>query len=107
MASKLVIASVILVASGLVLIIIGNPSIRFATGASPSGASTTFTRTFTGNFTGVFPGNFTRGGAAFGGDGRITTAVLESLAGIALVGAGLLLEVFTLFLGRRQGTPQV
>ena len=102
MASKLVIGSVVLIAAGLVLIVIGNPSIRFATGASPSGTFTTFTRTFTGNFTGFSPGNFTRGAGTFGGGGRVTTAALESLAGVALVGAGLLLEIFTIFLGQRQ-----
>ena len=106
MVSKLAIGSVVLIAVGLVLVIVGNPSLRFVTATSPSGTSTTFTRTsftgsFTGNFTGVFPGNFTRGAGTFGGTGRVTTAALESLAGIALVGAGLLLEVFTMFLGRR------
>lgn len=101
MVSKLVIGSVVLIAAGLVLVIIGNPSLRFVTGSSPAGTFTTFTRTFNGTFTGFsggFPGNFTRGAGAIGGSSRITTASLESLAGVALVGAGLLLEVFTLFL---------
>ena len=98
MASKLVIGSVILIAAGLILVIIGNPSIRFVTGSSPSGSFTTFTRTFNGTFTGFPIGNFTRGGGAFVGTSRVTTAALESLAGIALVGAGLLLEIFTIFL---------
>ena len=109
--SKLVIGSVLLIAAGLVLVIIGNPSLRFVTGTGASGTSTTFTRTFTGtftgNFSGTFPGNFTRGAGAFGGGGRVTTAALESLAGIALVGAGLLLEVFTIFLGHRQAVAAV
>jgi len=105
--SKLAIGSVVLIAVGLVLITVGNPSIRFVTGATSPGTSTTFTRTFNGNFTGIFPGNFTRGGGAFGGGGRVTSAAIESLAGIALVGAGLLLEVFTIFLGRRPGTAPV
>ena len=102
MVSKLVVGSVVLIAAGLVLVIIGNPSLRFVTGTGSSGTTTTFTRTFTGNFTGFFPGNFTRGAGTLGGGGRVTTAALESLAGIALVGAGLLLEVFTIFLGQRQ-----
>jgi len=98
--SKLVIGSVVLIAAGLVLIIMGNPSLRFATGTGPSTVTTftSFARTFTGNFTGFFPGNFTRGAGAFGGGGRVTTAALESLAGIALVAGGLILEIFTIFL---------
>lgn len=106
MASKLVVGSIILIAAGLVLIVIGNPSLRFVTG-TPSGAVTTFTRTFNGNFTGAFPGNFTRGAGAFGGNSGVTTAALESLAGIALIGAGLLLEVFTIFIGRKQTAASV
>ena len=100
MVSKLVMGSVALIAVGLVLVIIGNPSLRFVTGTGTTGTFTTFTRTFTGNFTGGFPGgfNFTRPSGAFGGGGRLTTAGLESLAGVGLVGAGLLLEVFSIFI---------
>jgi hypothetical protein len=106
--SKLVIGSVCLIAVGLVLVVIGNPSIRFVTGTGSSVTFTTFTRTFTGNFTfGTFPGNFTRGAGALGGAGRVTTAALESLAGIALIGAGLLLEVFTIFIRSRPAIPPV
>jgi len=106
--SKLVIGSVVLIGVGLVLVIIGNPSLRFVTGTTPTGTVTTFTRTFSGNFTGFTGfGNFTRGAGAFAGTSRITTAALESLAGVALVGAGLLLEVFTIFLGQKRATAQV
>ena len=109
MVSRLVIGSVCLIAVGLVLVVIGNPSIRFVTGTSSAVTFTTFTRTtFTGNFTfGSFPGNFTRGAGAFGAGGRVTTAALESLAGIALIGAGLLLEVFTIFTRPRPVAPPV
>jgi hypothetical protein len=108
MVSKLILVSVALVAVGLVLVVIGNPSIRFVTGTSSSVAFTTFARTFTGNFTsGTFPGNFTRGAGAFGGTGRVTTAALESLAGIALIGAGLLLEVFSIFIRPRPASTTV
>jgi len=103
--SKLVIGSVVLIAVGLVLVIIGNPSLRLVTGATPSGTTftfsgTTFTRTggFSGNFSGTFPFNFTRPAGTFGGRGSLTTDEVESLAGVALVGAGLLLEVFTVFI---------
>lgn len=110
MASKLMVGSVALIAVGLVLIVIGNPSLRFVTGATTPTTSTAFTRTFTGtfNFTGgTFPGNFTRGaGGAFTGTRGVTTAAIESLAGIALVGAGLLLEVFSIFIRpRATGAP--
>ena len=105
MASKLVIGSIVLIAVGLVLVVVGDPSIRFLA-ASPTPTGTTRTFTFNGgfnvtgsNFTGTFPGNFTRtgSGASFVA-GRVTTATLESLGGIALVGAGLLLEVFSVFI---------
>ena len=103
MVSKLVIGSVALIAVGLVLVIIGNPSLRFVTGTGATGTFTTFTRTSSGNFTGGFPGNFnfTRPSGTLGGGGRLTTAALESLAGIGLVGAGLLLEVFSIFIRPR------
>lgn len=108
MVSKLVIGSVVLIAVGLVLVVIGNPSLRLVTGATPSGTSftfsgTTFTRTgsFTGNFTGTFPFNFTRPAGTFGGRGSLTTDEVESLAGVALVGAGLLLEVFSVLIRPR------
>jgi hypothetical protein len=109
MVSKLMVGSVALIAVGLVLVVVGNPSLRFVTGTT-TGTSTTFTRTFTGtfNFTGgTFPGNFTRGaGAAFAGTRGVTTAALESLAGIALVAAGLLLEIFSIFIRpRAPGVP--
>jgi len=101
LASRLVIGSIVLIAVGLVLVVIGNPSLRFVTGTGTTSTFTSFTRTFGGNFTGVFPGNFTRPVGTFGGGGRLTTATLESLAGIGLVGAGLLLEVFTIFIRPR------
>jgi len=100
--SKLVVGSVVLIAVGLVLVIIGNPSIRFVTGASSISSFTTFTRT--GNFTGTFPGNFTSGQFRNFAASRVTVPALESLAGIALVGAGLLLEVFSIFI-RSKPTP--
>ena len=109
MVSKLVVGSIVLIAVGLVLVVIGNPNLRFVTGTTTP--VTTFTRTtFTGtfNFTGgTFPGNFTRGaGGAFASTSRVTTAALESLAGILLVGAGLLLEVFSIFIRpRAAGAP--
>jgi len=101
--SKLVIGSVVLIAAGLVLVVVGNPSLRFVTGTSTQVPSTTFTRTSGGNFTGGFPSNFnfTRGAGTLGGGGRLTAAALESLAGIGLVGAGLLLEVFSIFIRPR------
>jgi hypothetical protein len=111
MVSKLIIGSVCLIAVGIVLVVVGNPSLRFVTGTPTSTSFTTFTRfTFTGNFTftgGTFPGNFTRGPGAVAGSGRVTTAALESLAGIALIGAGLVLEIFTIFIGPRPAAPAV
>ena len=96
MASKLVIASIVLVAVGLVLVVIGDTSLRFLTGVATS------TPTFRGNFTGGFTGNFTRPTTGtFTGAGRVTTTAIESLIGIALVGAGLLLEVFSVFIRPR------
>ena len=93
MASKLVIASIVLIAAGLVLVVIGDTSLRFLTGVATS------TPTFRGNFTGGFTGNFTRPTTGtFTGAGRVTTPAIESLTGIALVGAGLLLEVFSIFI---------
>jgi len=104
--SKLVVGSVVLIAVGLVLVAIGNPSIRFVTGATSISSFTTFTRTFGGNFTGTFPGNFTSGGFRnFAAGSRVTVAALESLAGIALVGAGLLLEVFSIFIRSKPPSP--
>ena len=101
MVSKLVVGSMVLIAVGLVLVVIGNPSLRFVTGTSTV-TFTTFSRTFTGNFTFTgFPGNFTRPVGAAVGSARVTTADVESLAGIALVGAGLLLEVFSIFIRPR------
>ena len=106
MVSRLAVGSIVLIAVGLVLVVIGNPNLRFVTGTTTP--VTTFTRTFTGtfNFTGgTFPGNFTRvAGGAFAGTSRVTTAALESLAGILLVGAGLLLEIFSIFI-RPRATP--
>jgi len=109
--SRLVIGSVVLIAVGLVLVIIGNPSLRLVTGTTAPGTTftftgTTFTRTggFSGNFTGTFPFNFTRPAGTFGGRGSLTTDEVESLAGVALVGAGLLLEVFSVFI-RPQPKP--
>ncbi len=102
MVSKLVIGSVVLIAVGLVLVVIGNPSLRLVTGATPSGTTFTFTGTTftrTGNFSGTtFPFNFTRTAGTFGGRGSLTTDEVESLVGVALVGAGLLLEVFSVFI---------
>ena len=112
MVSKLVIGSVVLIAVGLVLVVVGNPSLRLVTGATAPGTTftfsgTTFTRTggFSGNFTGTgtgtFPFNFTRPTGTIGGRGSLTTDEVESLAGVALVGAGLLLEVFSVFIRPR------
>ena len=104
MVSKLVIGSVVLIAVGLVLVVIGNPSLRLVTGATPSGTTFTFTGTTftrTGNFSGTFPFNFTRPAGTFGGRGNLTNDEVESLAGVALVGAGLLLEVFSVFIRPR------
>ncbi|HYA55898.1 MAG TPA: hypothetical protein VED22_03775 [Nitrososphaerales archaeon] len=101
MVSKLVMGSVVLIAVGLVLVVIGNPSLRLVTGATPSGTTFTFTGTTftrTGNFSGTFPFNFTRTAGTFGGRGSLTTDEVESLVGVALVGAGLLLEVFSVFI---------
>lgn len=109
MVSKLVIGSVALIAVGLVLVVIGNPSLRLVTGATPSGTTftftgTTFTRTSGFNFTGTFPFNFTRPAGTFTSRGSLTTDEVESLAGVALVGAGLLLEVFSVLI-RPQPKP--
>jgi hypothetical protein len=103
MVRKLVLASIGLIAVGLALIVISDPLLRAATGA---GGFTPGTGTFTGNFT---RGNFTSGqfttlrrggGLGFGG-----ATALESLAGIGLVGAGLLLEVFSVFIRTRPAKP--
>lgn len=112
MVSKLVVGSVVLIAVGLVLVVIGNPSLRLVTGTATPGTTftftgTTFTRTFNGNFTGGFPFNFTRPAGAVGGGGRLTTDEVESLAGVALVGAGLLLEVFSIFIRPRPKSVSV
>jgi len=104
--SKLVIVSIALVAVGLVLLVYTNPYIRVETGTSPTGfvgPGTSFTRTattftftgFPGNFTGL--GNFTRSGGAFARN-TLTTTDVESLTGLGLVAAGMILEVFSLFL---------
>jgi len=108
MVSKLVIGSVALIAVGLVLVVIGNPSLRLVTGTTTPGTTftftgTTFTRTFTGNFTGS-GFNFTRPAGTFRGGANLTTDEVESLAGIALLGAGLLMEVFSIFI-RPQPRP--
>jgi len=107
--SKLVIGSIACIAVGLVLVVIGNPSLRLVTGTGTTATFSTFTRTFTGgNFTGgTFPFNFTSGAPrTFAGSSRVTTANIESVAGIALVGAGLLLEVFSIFIRPRNvGAP--
>ena len=104
MVSRLVIGSVVLVAVGLVLVVVGNPSLRFVAGVSAPSATGTFTRTSTGafNFTGgTFPGNFTRTALGSTARGRLNTESVESLAGVALVAAGLLLEVFSIFVRPR------
>ena len=113
MPSKLVTGSVILIAIGLVLVILGDPAIGFVIGAGNGSSTRTFTfgtvtTTITGSFTGTFtrgtnftfPSNFTFPGGfrSSSGGGRLTTANLETLAGISLVAAGLLLEVFSVFL---------
>jgi len=106
LASKIVVVSVGLIAVGLVLLVYTNPYIRVETGATPTGfvgGGTTFTRTattftFTGfpsNFTGI--GNFTRPGGAFVRN-TLTTTDIESITGLGLVAAGMILEVFSLFL---------
>jgi len=106
LASKIVIVSIVLVAAGLVLLTYTNPYIRVETGTSPTGfigSGTSFTRTattftFTGfpaNFTGT--GNFTRPGGAFSRT-TLTTTDIESITGLGLVAAGMILEVFSLFL---------
>jgi L-asparagine transporter-like permease len=102
--SKLVLVSVALIAVGLVLVVISDPLLRAVTG---SGGFTpgTGTGTFTGNFT---RGNFTSGQFTTfrrGGAGLIGTTAYESLAGIGLVGAGLLLEVFSLFIRASPAKP--
>ena len=105
MVSKLVLASVALVAVGLGLIVVSDPLLRVVTG---TGGFTPGAGGFTGNFT---RGNFTsgqftalrRGGG--GGFGLGSLTALESLAGIGLVGAGLLLEVFSIFIRARPVKP--
>ncbi|HME18445.1 MAG TPA: hypothetical protein VKF15_01765 [Nitrososphaerales archaeon] len=97
MVSKLALASIALVAVGLVLVVISDPLLRAVTG--------------TGGFTpgtGVIPGNFTRGNFTSGqftalrrGGGLGSTTAIESLAGIGLVGAGLLLEIFSVLIRPR------
>ena len=107
MASKLVIVSIVLIAAGLVLAVYGNPSLRSVTGASApvrftnSTSTFTFTRTGTFSFNGTFPGNFTRGVGATSVSSQLSTDEVTSLAGVALVAAGLLLEVFSVFLRPR------
>jgi len=101
MVSKLVLASIALIAVGLALVVISDPLLRAITG--------------TGGFTpgtGTLPGNFTRGNFTSGqtivfrrGGGFGATTAIESLAGIGLVGAGLLLEVFSVFIRPRPAKP--
>jgi hypothetical protein len=101
MVSKLVLASIVLIAVGLVLVVVSDPLLRVVTG--------------TGGFTpgsGTFPGNFTRGNFTSGqpvifrrGGGFGAMTAFESLAGIALVGAGLLLEVFSVFIKQTSPKP--
>ncbi|HYC12424.1 MAG TPA: hypothetical protein VEC02_07205 [Nitrososphaerales archaeon] len=104
MVSKLVLTSVALVAVGLVLIVISDPLLRAvtATGGFTPGSGG-FTGNFTrGNFTaGSFPTTFRRAG----GFGLGSLTALESLAGIGLVAAGLLLEVFSIFIRARPVKP--
>ena len=116
MVSRLVILSIVLIATGLVLVSIGDPALR-SVGSSSTGTVTnfTFSRTFTGPFTRTFtsgtfsfpgtltgfPRNFTIGIPTSSGSSGLTTSELESLVGVALVGAGLLLEVFSVFLRPR------
>jgi len=104
LASKLVFTSIILIAVGLVLVVISDPLLRAVTGAG------------TGGFApggGGFTGNFTRGSfnstqfATFRrASGLAGMTAIESLAGIALVAAGLLLEVFSIFIVPKPTQPQ-
>lgn len=103
MGKRLVIVSVILVAIGLGLLVISNPFLRMVTvGASFVGSSSISTAShFTGNFT---SGSFARP-AGFAQRG-LSMSSIESLAGVGLVGAGLILEVFSLFLPVSQPKPR-
>jgi hypothetical protein len=102
--SKLALTSIVLIAVGLVLFVISDPLLRAVTG-SGGFAPGTGTGTFIGNFT---RGNFTSGQFTTfrrGGAALIGTTAYESLAGIALVGAGLLLEIFSLFIRASPAKP--
>ena len=102
MVRKLVLASIGLIVCGLALIIISDTALRVVTGAAG------FPRT-AGNFTsGQFFGNFTS--SQFSSVRRaagVSAVALESLAGIGLVGAGLLLEIFSVLLGPGPTRPKV
>jgi len=102
--SKLVVASIGLIAVGLVLIVISDPLLRAVTagsGFTPGAGG--FTGNFTrGNFTSGQGVTFRRGGGGFGFGGM---TAIESLAGIGLVAAGLILEVFSIFIRARPAKP--
>ena len=96
MSRKLVVASIALTAVGVILLLISNPFLRFATSTTPQ-FSGNFTR-FAGNFTGG-AGNSASLGSRFNASRGLTSATsIESILGLGLVGAGLILEVFSLFL---------
>jgi hypothetical protein len=84
------------------LVVISDPLLRAVTTGGFTSAPGGFTGNFTrGNFTsGQFP-TFRRGGGA--GLGSLTS--IESLAGIGLVAAGLILEVFSVFIRTRPVKP--
>jgi hypothetical protein len=101
--SKLVLASIGLIAVGLVLVVVSDPLLRAVTTAGFTPGTGGFTGNFTrGNFTsGQFP-TIRRGG---GGLGFGSMTAIESLAGIGLVAAGLILEVFSVFIRARPAKP--
>jgi len=103
LASKLVLASIGLIAVGLALVVISDPLLRAVTTGGFTSAPGGFTGNFTrGNFTaGQFP-TVRRGGGGLGFGG---TTAIESLAGIGLVAAGLILEVFSIFIRARPVKP--
>ena len=105
MVKKLLLASLVFVAVGLVLLIYPDPQFRLIfSGAGTTGFPTTFT--FTGNRTafggGGFPGgNFTRGaGRGFGAAafGFNTVSIIESLLGVGLVAVGAVLIAVEMFM---------
>jgi hypothetical protein len=110
MGRKIVIASTVLVGIGLILIAVSDPSLRAAaSGGVIRQPTENFTSTGfpTGGFNStIFPAGGFNSTSFRAIRGTLTTDEIYSVLGMALVGGGLLLEVFSIFLGPVSGPPE-